>query len=131
MRVPSGFRVRFHARVDRRLDPAERDGSLNARADICRVRTITVGLYHAVVVVVRRLGCLIEGEARREHVVAGQRVAAAERGRDVGVADPVVSDHVGRRAHCRQQRDGEQQLLHGVLLGVLHGVSCAPRTVRR
>ena len=35
----------------------------------------------------------------------------AERGRDVGIADPVVGDHVGRRVDCRQQRDGEQQLL--------------------
>eukprot|EP00964_Phaeocystis_antarctica_P013822 scaffold7582_cov72-Phaeocystis_antarctica.AAC.10 len=70
---------------------------------------------HLVVVVVRRLGLLIEGQARGEHIVARQGVAAAERGRDVGIADPVVGDHVGRRVDCRQQRDGEQQLLHGFL----------------
>eukprot|EP00964_Phaeocystis_antarctica_P013816 scaffold7582_cov72-Phaeocystis_antarctica.AAC.4 len=84
--MPSALPVLFDLDIELRLDEAVRDGSLQARV-----------------------------EARGEHIVARQGVAAAERGRDVGITDPVVGDHVGRRVDCRQQRDGEQQLLHGFL----------------
>eukprot|EP00964_Phaeocystis_antarctica_P066041 scaffold39887_cov63-Phaeocystis_antarctica.AAC.3 len=91
-----------HCRRDGGADEAPRGRAFHALAHIGRAFAVVSELQHGVIEALRIHGFLCEVEARRENVVGRQGVAAAERGCDVGLTDPVVSGHVGRRAHRQQ-----------------------------